>query len=153
MGSIPGSWRSPGGGNGNPFQYSCLENPMHRGAWWATVHGVVMSQTQLGNRAHSPKASTGRAMAGEPRQCGHKGRGVPITVCQHCPGKPVCIFKYTYADVLFPVSTLFGRRQLLSNYNGRCLLFDKLGIFIPLTTNSGRHPQQTSKPDMHVKHR
>ena len=37
---IPGSERSPGAGNGNPLQYSCLENPMDRGAWWATVHGV-----------------------------------------------------------------------------------------------------------------
>ena len=40
LGSIPGLERSPGGGNGNPFQYSCLENPMDRGAWWATVHGA-----------------------------------------------------------------------------------------------------------------
>ena len=39
-GSIPGSGRSPGGGNGNPLQYSCLERPMERGAWWARVHGV-----------------------------------------------------------------------------------------------------------------
>ena len=38
LGSIPGSGRSPGEGNGNPFQYSCLENPMDGGAWWATVH-------------------------------------------------------------------------------------------------------------------
>ena len=38
-GSIPGSGRSPGGGHGNPLQYSCLENPMDRGAWGATVHG------------------------------------------------------------------------------------------------------------------
>ena len=38
-GSIPGLGRSPGKGNGNPFQYSRLENPMHEGAWWATVHG------------------------------------------------------------------------------------------------------------------
>ena len=42
---IPGSGRSPGGGNGNPLQYSCLENPMDRGAWWATVHGVVENWT------------------------------------------------------------------------------------------------------------
>ena len=42
---IPGSGRSPGGGNGNPLQYSCLGNPMDRGAWWATVHGVTKSQT------------------------------------------------------------------------------------------------------------
>ena len=49
MGSIPGRWggRSPGGENGNPLQYSCLENPMDGGAWWATVHGVAKSQTQL----------------------------------------------------------------------------------------------------------
>ena len=40
MGSMPGSGRSPGGGNGHPLQDSCLENPMDRGAWWATVHGV-----------------------------------------------------------------------------------------------------------------
>ena len=44
-GLIPGSGRSPGGGNGNPLQYSCLENPMDRGAWGATVHGVAKSQT------------------------------------------------------------------------------------------------------------
>ena len=42
-GSIPGLGRSPGEGNGNPFQYSCLENPMDRGAWQATVHGVAES--------------------------------------------------------------------------------------------------------------
>ena len=41
MGSIPGSERSPGGGHSNPFQYSCLENPMVRGHWQATVHGVA----------------------------------------------------------------------------------------------------------------
>ena len=41
MGSIPGLERSPGGGHGNPCQYSCLENPMDRGAWWATFHGVA----------------------------------------------------------------------------------------------------------------
>ena len=39
-GSIPGQEESPGGGNGNPLQYSCLDNPTDRGAWWATVHGV-----------------------------------------------------------------------------------------------------------------
>ena len=46
-GSIPGLGRSLGEGNGNPLQYSCLENPMDGGAWWATVHGVAKSQTQL----------------------------------------------------------------------------------------------------------
>ena len=48
-GSIPGAGRSPGEGKGNPLQYVCLENPMDRGAWWATVHGVSKSQTWLSN--------------------------------------------------------------------------------------------------------
>ena len=47
IGSIPGSGRSPGGGHGNPLQYSCLENPRDRGAWQATVHGVTQSRTRL----------------------------------------------------------------------------------------------------------
>ena len=47
VGSIPGSRRSPGEGNGNPLQYSCLENSMDRGAWWAIVHGVTKSRTRL----------------------------------------------------------------------------------------------------------
>ena len=46
MGLIPGLGRSPGEGNGNPFQYSCLENIMDRGAWRAKVHGITRSQTQ-----------------------------------------------------------------------------------------------------------
>ena len=47
MGSIPGSGRSLGVGNGKPLQYSCLGNAMDRGAWWATVHGVARNRTQL----------------------------------------------------------------------------------------------------------
>ena len=49
LGSIPGLGRSPGEGNGNPLQYSCLESPMDRGAWRAAVHGVTKSQTQWSN--------------------------------------------------------------------------------------------------------
>ena len=45
LGLIPGSGRSPGEGNGNPLQYFCLENPMDRGVWWATVHRVAKSRT------------------------------------------------------------------------------------------------------------
>ena len=45
QGSIPGSGRSPGRGNGDPFQYSCLGNSMDTGTWWATVHGVTESDT------------------------------------------------------------------------------------------------------------
>ena len=46
-GSIPGSGRSPGGGHGNPLQYSCLKNPMDKGSWQSTVHGITKSQIQL----------------------------------------------------------------------------------------------------------
>ena len=47
LGSVPGSGRSPEEGNGNPLQYFCLENSMDKGAWQATVHGIVKSQTRL----------------------------------------------------------------------------------------------------------
>ena len=56
-GSIPGSGRSPGEGHGNPLQYSCLENPMDRGAWRATVHGVTKSQNHC-----TSKHSTARSL-------------------------------------------------------------------------------------------
>ena len=52
-GLIPGPRRSSGEGNGNPFQYSCLEDHMDRGAWWATVQGVAKSWTQLRNSMHT----------------------------------------------------------------------------------------------------
>ena len=51
-GSIPGSGRSPGGGNGTPLQYTCLENPMDRGAWRTAVHRVTKSRTPLNEYAH-----------------------------------------------------------------------------------------------------
>ena len=47
LGRSPRSGRSPGKGHGNPLQYSCLENPMDKGAWWATVHGVTKSWIRL----------------------------------------------------------------------------------------------------------
>ena len=50
--SIPGSGGSPGEGNVNPLQYSCLENTMDRGAWWATVHGVTKNRTPLSDFTH-----------------------------------------------------------------------------------------------------
>ena len=53
MGSIPGSERSPGVGNGNLLQYSCLENSMDRGAWWTAVHGVIKSQMWQSTHVHA----------------------------------------------------------------------------------------------------
>ena len=49
VGLIPGSGRSPGGGNGSPLQYSCLENAMDRGSWWAAIHAAAKSHTRLSN--------------------------------------------------------------------------------------------------------
>ena len=59
MGSTPGLGRSPGGGSGNPLQYSCLENPTDRGAWQATVHRVTQSRTQLKRLSMHTYAKTG----------------------------------------------------------------------------------------------
>ena len=53
VGLIPGSGRSPGGGNGTPLQYSCRENPMDKRTWWAITHGVTKSQTRLNDLAHN----------------------------------------------------------------------------------------------------
>ena len=61
LGLILGSGRSLGEGNGNPLWYSCLENAMDRGGWWATVHGVAKSQTQFSNRVHTHKEGTAKA--------------------------------------------------------------------------------------------
>ena len=57
-GLIPRSGRSPGGGNGSPFQYSCLENPMDTGAWWTTVHGVARAGQDLATKPPSPPSIT-----------------------------------------------------------------------------------------------
>ena len=58
-GLIPGSGRSPAEGNGNPLQYSCLGNPMDKGAWWATGHGVTERQTRLSDKTNKQTISSG----------------------------------------------------------------------------------------------
>ena len=90
-GSVPRLGRSPGGGHGNPLQYSCLENPMDRGAWWATVHGVTKRTwlRQLGMHAWIDGLLSGipRLLCGEPelggrgesRETGEAGAG-PLRV-------------------------------------------------------------------------
>ena len=65
MSLLPEWGRSPGGLHGNPLQYSCLENPMDRGAWWATVHGVTESRTRLkGLNMHMQALQAGLRMEG-----------------------------------------------------------------------------------------
>ena len=63
-GSIPGLGRSPGEGNGNPLQYSCLENPMDGRAWWAIVHGVANSWTRLSLLTYLPLTQLGNSKTG-----------------------------------------------------------------------------------------
>ena len=66
---IPGLGTSPGGGHGNPLQYSCLENPLDRGAWWATVHGVAKSRTRLSDFTFTFSLSCIGEGNGNPLQC------------------------------------------------------------------------------------
>ena len=69
VGLIPGSARLPGEGNGNPLQYFCLGNPIDRGAWWATVHGVAKSWTRLGT--HTQKVKLGLSEIEETKHHNH----------------------------------------------------------------------------------
>ena len=70
---IPGSGRSPGGGNGNPLRYSCLENPMDGGAWRATVHGVAKSRTRRSTRTAQKAAETTAKNPASRLTCGSLG--------------------------------------------------------------------------------
>ena len=83
-GSIPGSGRSSGGGYGNPLLYSCLENPMDRGVWRATVHGVTESRTQLSTCARMLALTHT-----------HTRDHYPTMIC------------FAQAEALHPISTLF----------------------------------------------
>ena len=77
--SLPGSGRSPGRGHSNPFQYSWLENPMDRGAWWAAVLGVAKSQTRLKRLSMRARTVTivvqwlSRVQVCNPRDCSTSG--------------------------------------------------------------------------------
>ena len=74
--SVPGSERSPGAGHGNPLQYSCLENPMDRGAWRATVCRVAKSQTRLKQLSMHTRKLTGHESRGSGWPC-HPSHGGP----------------------------------------------------------------------------
>ena len=89
MGSIPGLGRFPGGGHGNPFQYSCLGNPMNREAWQATVHKVAQSRTQLkqlSTHAFSPQAEMREGAHG--RGLASQGPSSRAHLHTHCSASP-----------------------------------------------------------------
>ena len=87
MDSIPGSRRSPGGGHGNPLQYSCLENPMDRGAWWATVHGVAESgnMTEVTYHTRRPITRERSRRKAQQRICRSREDTEKGTLCLRCP--------------------------------------------------------------------
>ena len=87
-GSVPGLGRTPGEGNSNPLHYSCLENPMDRGAWWVTVHRVTKSQAQLSDwaRMHAcPWSSRRRITPATVWDCGW-GHSLP-KLCAYGGGR------------------------------------------------------------------
>ena len=81
------SGRPPGGGHGHPLQYSCLENPMDRGAWWATIHGVTKSGTRLSTHCTSghPEGQGGSSLRVRPPASGSVGAVTPDQFLTH-PG-------------------------------------------------------------------
>ena len=144
VGSIPGSRRSPGGGNGNPLQYSCLKNSMDGGAWWSIVHGVTKNQTWLNNlagsyytknpqeqacpvgiltssRMHSlklPPNKAGREKQGNgPRQTHRRGEPPPWGVCPLPKG--LCYGVLASAQILKPEKEPKLVRELYGNRGRR----------------------------------
>ena len=107
-GLIPGSGRSPGGGNGHPLQYSCLGNPMIRGAWRATVKGVAKSGTRLSNWACIHTWAGG----GLPKQPGESLLTIPVT--SHFGRKLVtwCFYPILALSSPFPVETKWSALSL-----------------------------------------
>ena len=95
---IPGSGRSPGEGNGSPLQYSCLGNPLDRGAWRAAVHGATKSRTQMSYWTHTVGRAPSRLSESESAE--HTHCSVPGLLC--CgPGYRE---RFPYRRALFPVS-------------------------------------------------
>ena len=94
LGSIPALGRSPGEGNGNPLQYSCLENPVNRGAWWATVHRVSKSQTlsQFLGRLINPESPRRREWSGALEE------GIEVLSSQGGEKNKFCFFFKPRAD-------------------------------------------------------
>ena len=105
-GSTPGSGRSPGGGNGDPLQYSCLENPLGEGAWWATYHGVARSRKRLSDFSFAFPCCSSRAkrlicslsgrlspFGGEVRWLQRSHSEVSVSSQSRCAGRAFCLHR------------------------------------------------------------
>ena len=159
--SIPGLGRSPGVGNGNPFQYSCLEKSMNRGAWWTAVHGIAKGWTWLSNCACTLIFHHRLILAPHSMQDPHSlsrdrtwspnhwiAREVPV-INQFCMQldiisvEPRCVHSFMFgllcstlclctSPILFSVSTLFF--SLLHSYTRElCIHFLLIDIWILLS--------------------
>ena len=107
LGSIPGLGRSPGEGNGNPLQYSYLENPMDRGAWRATVHGVAKNQTRLSDFPLEQKK----------------------TYFQFSGLKPPDLF----LPILIPHSSPISTRKIILKWQATCRIIIMVPAFLQMT--------------------
>ena len=127
-GLIPGWGRSPGGGHGNPLQSSCLENPKGRGAWWAIVHGVAKSQTQL--KRLSLHACTRQV-------CQFFAPGNGISACNDSKFMQPCrhLFFGTIFQTSLPCSSPSGMHSLPS-----CLMQLLLILDVTSHLDGRRHP-------------
>ena len=92
---IPGSGRSPRGGNGNTLQYSCLDNPMDRGAWWAPVHGIAKNQTRLSTHTHNLFSAQAHLITSTMRK-------IFCLFCFTVPEKP--LLNFTHLNSIFLLS-------------------------------------------------
>ena len=108
---IPGSGRSLGGENGNPLQNSCLENPMSRGVWWATVHRVSKSQTRLNRFKAQHKVFIVRYSYDA--SCQKKKKCVPL----YCRNSRVSLFYITETLYLWSLTSSFSSPPSPSNYH------------------------------------
>ena len=124
LGLIPGFWRSPGGGSSNPLQYSCLENPVDKGAWWASVQGVAKTWTWLSTYAldfiHlSPFSMEPRSLTPE---CQALPRAVVLEMQKNCPEIQFTFTEHfllsTLSFHLILKTSLFSRYSFISEGTG-----------------------------------
>ena len=131
LGSIPGPGRSPGEGNGNPLQYSCLENPMVGGGWQATVHGVIKSQTRLSDflsyirdkqslypkhARHWMKPHTVWCSASDDKDASGCSLPVLLPVLLHHPCAAVTSLIFAFFWIILCVAALLEEKDLGASY-------------------------------------
>ena len=140
---IPGLGRSPGEGNGNPLQYSCLDNPMDRGAWWAILHGVAKSRTRLRDftMSHSLDSVSSVQFSSVAQSCltlcdpmNRSTPGLPVHHQLRSPPKPMSIEPMMPSNhlILCPfllLPSIFPSIRVFSNELALCIRWSKYWNF------------------------